>query len=219
MRTSFAQLAATGGSSASLGSCTIFYYDGPVDPFALIPTMVDAGASLTLNGPGGQKNVPKNFLGAYDAMLGCNPASPQCPSPPYLEPGTYTYTIPGGAVIGAATAALSVPAPPVWTNQTAISTVNRSQNLRLTWTGGDSSSWVTITGTSVSTQQVGASFVCTAPAAPGEYTVPAFVLSAIPANLGQLGLTVNRQARFTAPGCDYCVFTHSGGGSVIVTFQ
>jgi len=45
------------------------------------------------------------------------------------------------------------------------------------------------------------------------------VLSAIPANLGQLGLAVSRQARFTAPGCDYCVFTHSGGGSVIVTFQ
>ncbi len=219
MRTSFSQLAAMGGGSASLGSCTIFYYDGPVDPYALIPPMVDAGPSLTLNGPGGQKQVPKNSLGAYDAMLGCNPANPLCLSPPYLEPGTYTYTIPGGAAVGAATATLAVPAPPVWTNQTAISTVNRSQNLRLTWTGGDSTSWVTVTGTSVNAQQVGASFVCQAPAAPGEFTVPSFVLSAIPANMGQLGLTVSRQARFTAPGCDYCVFTHTGGGSVIVTFQ
>jgi uncharacterized protein (TIGR03437 family) len=219
MRTSFSQLAAAGGSSASLGSCTIFYYDGPVSPGAGIPAMVDAGPALTLTGPRGQVQVPKNVLGAYGATLGCQPTNPTCLTPPYLDPGQYTMSIPGGTAVGAATATLSVPASPVWTNQAAITTVNRSQNLRLTWTGADSSSWVTVTGTSVNTESVGASFVCQAPAAPGEYTVPPFVLSAIPANMGGLGLTVSRQSRFTAPGCDYCVFTHTAGGASVVTFQ
>lgn len=209
----------------SLGACTVFTFRGenpsPVDPVSA--EGLDAGPQIGVTGPAGAKQLARRRTGYYDAQLGGGSAIPGGPpaQPDYLNPGAYTITGPGGAQVGAFTAPFTNPAPLTWTNRDAVTSVNRSQGVTITWSGGDPTSYAFITGASFTAAGVGASFQCIERVAAGRFAVPAAVLLALPPSSGDLpgilfvGSSTN-PVRFTASGLDagYIVASSTSGKTV-----
>jgi uncharacterized protein (TIGR03437 family) len=210
----------TGIGVQPFGSCSVFTFQGtasiPTDITA--PTPLDAGAALQLTGPRGTKQLTKQSTGAYSATLGGGttglPGGGGSQDPPYLEPGSYTVTGPGGADVGNFTATLALGSPLNWTNMAATTTVTRSSGLTVNWTGGEG--YVVITGVSslATARGGGAGFVCYQRASAGTFTVPPHVLMALPATpagsqLGGGALIVGNSSnpvQFIARGLDQGTF-------------
>lgn len=208
----------------SPGSCTVATYGANpgTDPAFATITPLDAGNPLGLNGPNGAKQVPRTTPGFYSAQVGGgttvsglppgipNPFPPGAPD--YFTVGEHTMTGPGGADVGAFTARINMPAALTWTNEAATTAVNRAQNLNVTWSGGAANDLVVIIGSSTSTNpNVTGSFTCYTTAAAGSFSVPSYVLSALPISSGGttsptgflvLGNTSLEPTRFTASGVD-----------------
>jgi hypothetical protein len=166
-------------SFPSIGGCSVqtFSSDHPY-----IPTPVqglDAGPSISLSGPNGNKQLP-NFVtpGNYLALLS------QPPGPLFISPGTFTFTGTGGADVGALTATSIVGPRVKWLNEADIPTpVSRSQDLTVTWSGGPPNGYALISGSSIQvsgTTRYQGIFYCLAPIAAGQFTVPSVVLLALP---------------------------------------
>ncbi len=190
-----------GGSVVSLGSCSVADVGGGTSTTAPPSiTGLDAG-TITITGPIGpqtlvpQTNTPSALMGLYSVQLANS----------FLPPtgGAFTFTGSGGKQVGAFSTSISLTNPLNWTNMSAINSVTRANGLNITWTGGVPNTYVAITGSSLlSNSAVGASFTCYAPVGAGQFTVPSYVLLALPASASG-GLAVNNGA---APGS----FTASG---------
>ena len=89
----------------------------------------------------------------------------------------------GGTGVGPITASIDYPRSFQW-NHDAITAVDGSQPLTITWTGGTPGALVSILGNSSvaqgTTSDVGAAFTCWANATQETFTVPVSVLSALP---------------------------------------
>ena len=199
---------------------------------------LDAGQSLIVRGPNGDKPLTKNEAGGiigYGGTLGGGVVIPGGPAadPLYLTPGTYTITNgAGGPQVEPFEASLTIPQEFVWTNRD-IKIVERAQGLEVNWTGGDPNSMVSIAGTSTQPdsatqpQDAGYFFECTVPAALGRYTVPPEVLLTLPPSgidegVSTGSLTVGTSTvpvRFDATGLDYGEFSYSATIARIVQFQ
>jgi uncharacterized protein (TIGR03437 family) len=196
--------------SPSANSCTVSGFRGyppPSDPALALETYLDAGASLKVTGPNGTQSVAKNANGnGYGGLVGGSTISELLSTgglaPFYLSStygissGTYTVTAPGGTAVGGFTATIDVSSSAAafqWTNQKAVATsaIDRSQPLTITWTGGDPDGFVDITAigstaTAVSGPVTGANGTpgalveCLVSANAGTFTIPSFVLSALP---------------------------------------
>ena len=163
-----------------------------VDDDPINSQRLDAGAGITLTGPIGVKQFVKTGGLSYDAggdgLLGGGiPGVPglPAPAPDYLQPGNYTLTNgSGGPAVGGFSTSLTIPGnPPVWTNQDALTNIPRSQDMTVTWSGGVAGSYIWILGSSADpASKAGAQFICTERAEVGTFTVPAWVLSAMPAS-------------------------------------
>ena len=119
----------------------------------------------------------------------------------------------GGPDVGAFRSALTIPDNPItWTNQDAISQIPRSQDLTVNWS---SSATIAVLGSSANPSTgAGAAFYCIpASADSSSLTVPAWVLSSLPASgpasdlpvpVGflALGVTLSSPARFQTTGID-----------------
>lgn len=166
-----------------------------------VVTGLDAG-TVTLIGPAGL-SVPLTtqlVKGMYGAILtaGSIPAAG----------GTYTFQGTGGADVGSFTTTLTFTGPLLaWTNSAAAGTINRSQGFTFTWTGGNAETYPAMTGTSTS-PLVTVGFTCRANIADGKFTVPAYILSALPAGSGGTGFQDTLGGTLTATGLDY---TSAGG--------
>jgi uncharacterized protein (TIGR03437 family) len=194
-----ASLAAYAGSGpASEGSCIVVPAPGtsPV-------TRLFAG-SVSVNGVGGTQPLLTDNGGFYGGAL---------PVPWTSVGGTYTFVGTGGSAaadigpdIAGFTSAVNSPASLDWTNQKSIGAINRSQGVRLTWTGGDADGVVAIRGSSFAaagSPTPTGSFMCSVPAGAGQFTVPASVLNALPTGAGTLTLENQSASRsFTASGLD-----------------
>jgi uncharacterized protein (TIGR03437 family) len=155
-------------------------------------TYLNGGPSLTLRGPGGTRTIDR-FPTGFSSQLGITP-QPGFPlpiPPPYLAPGQYTVDNGGGSLdVPGFTASITIPAPAfTWTNSST-TTIPRSQGFTITWSGGDLSSTgaVDIAGSSYASATVAALFSCRVPAAPGRFTIPAEVLSFLPASYTNSGV-------------------------------
>jgi uncharacterized protein (TIGR03437 family) len=241
-------LASMGPMSLSLetpvpspGTCTVYKYPAdqsgglvtPVDPVAAI--FLDAGPTLNLSGPLGPKQIPQTEDRIYEATLGGGEPGDDEFLPNYLDPGQYTVDNgAGGTDVGPFQAMLTIPNPPfTWTNQNSILTVPRTQDLTVTWSGGDSANeYVVIGGASTRTDlQVIGSFVCTERSSAGQFTVPSEVLSNLPASspwLGEddptSGLMVAAApgldaGKFTAQGLDVGYFVYAVAKVSVVPFE
>jgi hypothetical protein len=163
-------------------------------------TGLDAG-TLTATSPNGlSASLSANpvLAGSYFAQLATGFVT--------AAGGVFGFKGSGGTGVGAFSTSVTLPTPLLaWTNQAAATTVTRSAGLSVNWTGGPAaaaSSYVTITGVSTGSGVTG-SFTCLAPTSAGQFTVPAYVLGALPAGSGSV--TVGNQtsySTFNATGLD-----------------
>ena len=197
------------GGLPSVGSCVITEALG-----APTSTGIDAG-TVSLMGPAGNYTLAAVPLatGLYQAPLpaGATPAG-----------GTFVFNWTGGSIVGAASVTVHLPNPFLtWTNESASTTVTRSQGIQLTWTGGLPGSFVIISGTSSPPGGLATSFLCYAPQSALQFTVPAYVTELLPAGTGTLGLVnTTPYQRFTAPGLDSGeAWGSNGNGLSSVTYH
>jgi uncharacterized protein (TIGR03437 family) len=203
-----------GALGPSKGSCLVYepYYSSSlniIDPIQ--PTYLDAGSQLTLTGPGGSKTVNATSTGLYQASLATS-------SPFFLSPGNYTVSNgSGGAKVGAFNWNLTLPSGIVPTNLP--SSIDRSQDLTLNWTGGTGFSVATIFGYSAvpitTTLFSWVYFICDADPSAGKFTIPSAILNLLPANgygaVGERGVSIQMAGipleSVSAPGIDVAVFS------------
>lgn len=235
----------------SVGSCTVSPYGYQGFGSSLVPNNsdpvnqvgLDAGSALNIAGPLGAKQLPKQNRGSPQQpdyvykvkgsiIAGGFPGfTPVTPS--YLSPGSYTPDDgSGGTQVGAFSAMLAIPGNTVvWTNESAMNNIARSQNLTVTWSGGAAGGIVAIFGGSADPSTgAGAAFQCVAAADAGKFTLPAWLLSALPASVkdpiiglpvGFLALasTLAQPIRFEATGVDVGFFLWAELQSTTVVYQ
>ena len=171
-------------NQVSIGGCVVSTFSGQSaeDPSFTAPTYLDAGASLSANGPNGSRQIPKiaGFAGAYSEAFNIPPAPAS-----FLSAGSYTVSGPGGADVGPFQATFTIGAPLNWTNSTVIN-IPRGQNHTIRWTGGPANGLIVIGGTSyvlnADNTSFGATFYCLVESNPGQFTIPSAVLLALPAS-------------------------------------
>ncbi|HKW97248.1 MAG TPA: hypothetical protein VJN43_05905 [Bryobacteraceae bacterium] len=176
-------------------------------------TYLNAG-NLSIKGPAGTQamqlvNSGNTLTYSVNLPSGFFPASG----------GTFTFEGSGGPDVGAFSVSVSDSSPLVWTNQAAITEVDRSQNLTVTWSGGMPGTWVQIGGGST-TISVSGTFVCIAPASAGRFTVPSYVLLASPVGNGGISLiNQNSNQNMPLPGIDYPNVIAETESSISVPFK
>jgi uncharacterized protein (TIGR03437 family) len=167
-------------SMPALGTCATYFSRGATVPLANPAPLqpLDAGVELILQGPNGNRSIPRTNPGFYSSQL----ATTQQP-PLYLDPGPYTVRSTGP--IGSLEGTVEMPTPIQWTNQGNVSRIDRSQGIFLTWSGGDQNrQFVRVLGISDSSptpgNNVSGAFVCSVPLELGSFTVPPAVLANMP---------------------------------------
>jgi hypothetical protein len=171
---------------------------------------LDAG-TLSITGPLGTQTL-KDSSGQYALTLpaGFIPAAG----------GTFTFNATGGttpgASVGAFSTSLNFSAPLVWSNMSSITAVNRAQGQTITWAGGASNAFVIIEGGSTdSSSQVSVSFTCFAAASAGQFTIPGYILDALPAGTGSLEVGAETgRGSFSASGLDQGTVAGFSGAAI-----
>ncbi len=203
----------------------------------------DAGPSLSLTGPGGNRQLVRSGLSPYAGALNTT-------SPTYLATGAYTIdNAAGGVDVGGFRASIGFNPTVTWTNRPSGSLqISRQSPLAITWTGGDSQHELVMINGTLSTQSLTqpskgltatAFFTCVEHAEAGQFLVPSFVLFGLPVGLpvpflagGPISqarvslatLSVSSISRldqnmFLAPGLDAGYFVWLAADSVSVSFN
>ena len=166
------------------GSCTSyrgiddFLETGRVPDVSSAPAL-DAGAQFQVSGSNGKRSVPLLGIGG---PIGSYLPLYSLPNTLFLTPGSFTVTGAGGADVGAFQVSITIPNPLVWTNRDQTTNVARSQPLPLNWTGSAAGQTVAVFGVNSDLPtDSSAVFLCIAPSGASSFTVPAEVLSALPA--------------------------------------
>lgn len=234
----YSQLVTGAYSTASVGSCTVSFYNASASsqtpPPAFTFTYLNAGPNVNINGPDGLIAMPLKT----ETVQGTTYES-------YTTPSADTSFIPaaggsftfdngsGGPDVGAFTASLNLASPLVWSNINSISTVTRANGQLINWTGGDPGTFVSINGFSYgaiagsSTDFVVGGFICQAPASAGSFTVPSAVLLSMPQSTTVAGVSfsslavsnVSAPVTFKATGLDLGVALATFESSIAVTYQ
>jgi uncharacterized protein (TIGR03437 family) len=186
------------------------------------PQFLTVGQALTLRGPNGpaQLMAPDYYFGSGDNVI--------TPGDYAVDNGT------GTPAFGPFKAVLNLPPMVTWTNKdTFASSLDSTQDLTVTWSGGISDKeFVFVVGLSAN-HQAAMGFFCAEKASAGKFTVPAWVLSSIPKSdfftdgdqttpgglLGVGTAPFTSTVRFTAPGLDFGVFTYEQATISIVPYR
>jgi uncharacterized protein (TIGR03437 family) len=188
----------TTSSVLSLGSCAVSV--AVFSTTTTIPTIVglDAG-TVTITGPTGTQTLTNEVIPTLTGPSGIYELQPPNTFFPPTG-GSFTFTGTGGKNVGPFTATISYTSPLVWSNMSSISAVTRASGQAISWTGGAPNSYVIMSGSS-SNSTASASFTCYAPASAGQFTVPSYVLLALPASANGSLLVENAvTSTFTASG-------------------
>jgi len=201
---------------ATFGSCIVSSFSGlssSIPASAFMFQSLDAGASIGVNGPRGNKILAKSSNAGNISYFETLDSDAN-----YFSAGQYTIIGPGGADVGSFNASLTLAPPLVWTNQAAITAVKRADGVTLDWTGGDPEGYVQIVGSNFVPTGAGSSaaatFICTAKTSDGTFTVPPVVLLALPQSVGQAPISgslsvtgVSGATKFQANGLDFGTVT------------
>jgi hypothetical protein len=180
---------------------------------------LDVGA-ITLTGPSG----PPVMLASQPGIKGtfyANLADAAIPA----SGGTFKFTGSGGVDVGAFTSTIVFSNPLLtWTNPGAVATIDRTQAVTVTWSGGNPGTYVIITGTSSAPSTgvglgVVAGFTCLALVDDGRFVVPAYILSALPAGKGGTAIQNDVYGSLTATGLDIGLALGDISISVESTYQ
>ena len=197
----------SGGGTVSIGGCIVTENGGSIGGSGS-STPLNAG-TITVKSPNAgfspvnltSSSFSPGFYASIDAMGNSTLTTGFLTQ----SGGIFPFTATAGTDVGAFSTSVNFPTPLLqWTNQAASATVTRSAGLPITWTGGSPGSYVTISGSS-SSASVSSYFVCLAPVAAGQFTVPPYVLATLPASTnGSLSVQNNTAPQsFTATGLDY----------------
>jgi uncharacterized protein (TIGR03437 family) len=201
------------------GSCNVMPIPGVIPP---TPVALNAG-QISVASPMGNFPLPQPAPGYYFQIFSPGPFNLPgiITDGRVLQPGSYTFTGTAGSDIGAFTGTMTIPEPIVWGAANSLNTINRSQPLTITWTGGSPGGLVSVSGqaTAAPNGQVGAAFICWTNATAGTLTVPVAVLSALPPtfmqNNNQSGNLVVQQQIYVGPfsvsGVDVSGMTNTDG--------
>lgn len=213
---------ASSSSFYSIGSCYVTQIvSSSTSTGTVTSNGLDAGSPITLTGGGQNVSLTVESFGStvetgvYYATL----------TTPLMGGSAYTFAGPGGKDVGSFTATITFPTPLTWSNESSISTVTESQGQLITWTGGANGTYVYISGSSTSTGATGAtplsaSFICLAPVNAGQFTIPSYVLQALPAGSGSLGVyNFTVPGTFKATGIDYGYIGAAVYSAENVTYQ
>ncbi len=223
---------------SSAGSCTVSPFNYSDFLSSILSSQsdpvhfggLDAGPVLNINGPKGLKQLPKQNQGSaaqpsYRYHVKHNLIGGSIPGflsagPAYLDPGNYEVDNgSGGTQVGAFTADLTIPSSsPMCVNEDALSSIPRTKDITINWTGGTAGGFVALLGSSADPSTgAGAEFQCLTKAEAGSFVVPAWVLSALPPSgvdpvtkvpVGFLlfATALPQPARFKASGIDIGYF-------------
>jgi hypothetical protein len=196
------------GRVPSIGSCVVFYSRAVANP----PTDLDAG-TLSLSGSGVHVTLQKISLQSGPYYLGGLSSIP-------ASGGTYTFTA-TGANVEAFSATVNFPPPLTWTNQNMITVVNPVQGQTVTWAGGVPGTYVAISGQSQANPAPTVTFICNAAVEAGQFTIPSWVLLALPSsNTGGLSVeNLTGQQSFTSVGLDFGDGFGASSSGITVTYQ
>jgi hypothetical protein len=154
-----------------VGTCAAYGVLNPDNnPPTTAATLVDGGASLSIKGPNGAVNLPANS----GELTTINAAGT------FLGAGTFTVTGTGGKDVGPFSATITVPVLPTLTNPAL--PVTRANGLTVTWKGGDATGNVSLVLSSAldNTFTQGGSAQCNVAASAGTFTIPPYILLALP---------------------------------------
>ena len=206
--------AGTGGGVISMGNCSEAQVLSGTNSTGVTTAYLGAG-SITMNSPAGAVSLNEQDPGYFTLL----------PASILSTGGAFEFNGSGGGnltppiTIGPFTVTVSYANPLFWTSPLGPATITRSQGLTVNWTGGDPNSYVLITGTSNPLAVAGV-FSCYVPVGAGAFTVPAYVLSAMPAGSGTLTVeNVTTPVTFAATGLDYASGTAVLSRSISATYQ
>jgi uncharacterized protein (TIGR03437 family) len=180
-----------------VGTCTVYNnlnenQNVPIDVSSI--ALADAGSTFTVKGPSGTMVVQAHNGGSN--TLDSKGA--------YLVPGAYTVTGTGGADIAGFSAALTIPQLPKLTSPTVNGSATRANGLPVTWTGGSGNLLFEVYGPTDASFTTGSVAFCNADASAGSFTIPSYVMLALPptGNQSSSGFILSSQAgtTFSAPG-------------------
>ena len=186
-------------SPVSPGGCTVDYLK-PATIGSI--TGLDPGM-ITVTGPNGLSLTLPSQLG-IKGLFGATLSATAIPE----TGGTFTFKGSGGADVGPFTAVVDFSNSLLnWTNPEVATNIDRSQNLKVTWTGGNADSYVFVTGVSTSKATSTApsatlGFTCLVKASDGQVTVPSYILSALPPGAGGIAVQNDIYSKFSASGLD-----------------
>jgi uncharacterized protein (TIGR03437 family) len=203
------------------GSCVLLPHKYPSGLGSVIGSL-DAGATLTLTGAAGSVKLNEEGLGQYRASFGGSITGPNVPL------GSYTLTGSGGKDVGAFSATITVAGHLAISNKPSLATVDRTQPLTVTWTGGVAGSFVLIGGYTPNTSFDGAPvpnsyFACAEDGGKGTFTIPNYILASMNATAGATGVVLvmpHPLSNLVAiPGLDFAYFSDGSSDSADVTFK
>jgi hypothetical protein len=116
--------------------------------------------------------------------------------------------------VGPFTSTLTIANPNFnWTNPSAATTIDRTQGLLYTWTGGLPGTYVLLGGVSTGSG-VTAGYSCKVAVEAGQFTVPSYILLGLPAGSGGASIQQHdTDSSFSATGLDV------GGISAVIEFS
>lgn len=212
-----------GETQPALGACVV---NRTAAPPALTLVPLDAGPSITVSGPGTFQTAARTGLAYVSRPPGL-----------FLNAGRYTFNSSGGPAVSAFNGTLDVAQELIVTNPDDFKLIVRGTGVTVRWTGGDPALPVQIAGSSIpvnadGTQGAAVTFQCQANAADGRFTVPANILSQLPASgsfsgaglslllRGSFTVTASgKSSRLTAPGLDYLIANNSWTWSVATEYR
>jgi uncharacterized protein (TIGR03437 family) len=203
-------VAAATGQIVSPGGCVV----GPiVAGGALTLDGLDAG-TVTLTGPAGLAVTlaPQLGIKGYSSAI---LAAGGIPS----SGGSFTFNGSGGADVGSFTATVTFSNPLLsWANPSAAASVDRTQGIPVTWTGGNPGTYVVISGTSTGSG-VTAGYSCRIAVEARQFTVPSYILLGLPAGSGGTNIQNDVFSTFTATGLDNTSAVGAVSRNVATTFR
>jgi uncharacterized protein (TIGR03437 family) len=180
-----------------VGTCVVYnnLKGGGNTPNGTNFSRLDAGESITVKGPNGSQTLPVGLGGGHP---------PIDTDGSFLVPGPYTVSGTGGADIGPFSAAITFPSLPKLASPANNASVPRADGMTITWTGGDPSGNLQLVVTSAidQTSNFAIQAICNAPTGPGTFTIPPYVMLALPSGpyAGFTIAPITAEVPFTATG-------------------
>ncbi|HWE52276.1 MAG TPA: hypothetical protein VG273_20950 [Bryobacteraceae bacterium] len=199
----------------SFGSCSVGFASTNDSGGGPPGTVLDAGASATLTTAGKSITLPSQGGQFSLDLTGAVPS------------GLYAFSSPGGANLGPQNFTFTLPQQVTWTNMSAItgSAVDRTQGLKVTWSGGDANGYVDILVQAQNSTGTFQSYIdCAAKTSDGQFTIPPSALLAMPTGTTALASVQVSTYAFpftlgTIPGFDVALDTSEFQTQTPVVFK